>query len=357
MRKTRATIKEVAAITGVHASTVSRVLNPETRKMVSEKVAEKVLRVARELGYLRNPLASGLRTRRSHTVGVLIPDLSNPLFPPIVRGIERVLDKEGYIVVLADSENSERTEHALVENLVARQVDGLILATAHRKDPVVEECIEHNIPLVLVNRTVDKHNVTSVINDDEYGIRLVLQHLSELGHDDIAFVGGPQNTSTGHARYRAFLSLCKEMRLKVSRDIIVNGNAFSEAAGRAALNQILDKSVTPFTAVVAANDLLALGCLDVLAERGLNCPRDISITGFNHMPFIDRINPSMTTISIPHTELGMQAAYLLLERLRHPEKPSKTLRLRPSLIVGGSTQPRTMPVKKRRSSRVSRAIP
>lgn len=338
MRKTLITIKDVAAASGVHASTVSRALNVETREMVSKPVADKVLAVARKLGYLRNPLASGLRTRRSHTIGVLIPDLTNPVFPPIIRGIERTLAAAGYVAVLADSDSDERNAHTIVENLLGRQVDGLILATAYRKDPVVDKCIEHGIPLVLINRIVDKARVAAVVNDDDFGIRLALEHLLGLGHRQIAFVGGPQNTSTGYYRYLAFLAATREHRLKIDRSMIVNGKAFSEAEGNNCLSRIIETNGNRFTAVVAANDLLALGCFDALTAHGLRCPDDVSVTGFNHMPFVDRFSPSLTTVQIPHDELGVQSAKLLLERIRNPEDPPKTITLKPVMVLGGSTR-------------------
>jgi LacI family transcriptional regulator len=340
MRKTRITINDVANEARVHASTVSRVLNAETREMVSKPVADRVLAVARKLGYLPNPLAAGLRTRRSRTVGVLIPDLTNPVFPPIVRGVAQTLAQAGYVVVLADSNNDVRSAQTIVESLMARQVDGLVLATARREDPVVEECLQHGVPLVLVNRVAEKTPVASVTTDDNLGINLALGHLIELGHRRIAFVGGPQSTSTGYVRYRAFLSAVKQRGLDIDRSLIVNGKSFSESEGKEALAKIIDTSgpgVT-FTAVVAANDLLALGCFDALQERGLRCPDDISVTGFNHMPFVDRFTPSLTTVHIPHNELGIRSAELLLERMERPDIPPRSICLQPSLVVGGSTR-------------------
>jgi LacI family transcriptional regulator len=337
MRKPRITINEVAAKAGVHASTVSRVLNEETRSMVSKPVANRVLSVARKLGYLPNPLAAGLRTRRSKTIGVLIPDLTNPVFPPIVRGITQTLRDHQYVVVLADSNNDVREAQAIVANLRARHVDGLILATAQREDPIVEDCVEHGIPLVLVNRSADKTPVATVTTDDDLGIHLALEHLLELGHRHIAFVGGPQSTSTGYVRHRAFVAAIKARGLNLDRRMIVNCKAFSEAAGKEALSKIIETGVK-FTAVVAANDLLALGCFDALEQHGLRCPHDVSVTGFNHMPFVDRFSPSLTTVHIPHRELGVKSAELLLERIAHPHTPPRTIRLRPHLVVGRSTR-------------------
>lgn len=337
MARQRITIKDVARRCGVHASTVSRVLNPETRDMVSSDLAERVLRVADRLGYRRNPFASGLRTRRSFTVGVLIPDLTNPVFPPIVRGVERTLSAAGYTAILADSANDQSNEQAILESFHSRRVDGLILATAHREDPVVTECLEQDTPLVLVNRSIDDPSVSAVINDDEVGIRLALEHLIELGHRDIAYVGGPQNTSTGYARYRAFAKMARALGLNPDKALVVNARSFEEAAGAAALEQIFSRG-RPFTGVVAANDLLALGCYDAMAARGLKCPDDLSITGFNDMPFVDRCNPPLTTVHIQHDELGAAAARLLLERMREPKRPAELVSLKPRLVVRGSTQ-------------------
>ncbi len=336
MLKTRANIKDVASRAGVHPSTVSRVLNPATRSMVSESLAQEIVRIADELGYRRNPLASGLRTRRTFTVGIIIPDLTNPVFPPIVRGVEHTLDSKGYIAILADSGSKRRSEKALIENMTARQVDGLILAAANRKDPLVDQCIEQGIPLVLVNRTVDKHNVAAVINDDELGIDLAVGHLVKLGHRQIAYIGGPQRTSTGYARYRAFLKTTKKAGIEIDRDLIINAREFTEPAGQAAFHQLIQTG-KHFTAVLSANDLLALGCYDALEELGLRCPADISVTGFNDMPYVDRFVPPLTTLHIPLDELGVQAATLLLERIENPDTPTKQLRLEPRLVVRGST--------------------
>lgn len=338
MAKRNVNIKDVAAMAKVHPSTVSRVLNPETRSMVSVAVADRVIRIASEMGYARSTLAYGLRTGRTHTVGVVIPDLTNPLFPPIIRQIERTLADHGYLAILADSDNDQKNEMAIVQSLMGRSVDGLILATAHRLDSVVNACIEEHIPLVLVNRTIDAHSVTAVINDDEHGIGLAVSHLVELGHKSIAYLGGPQDTSTGHDRYRAFKKLMRIGTFQSHDDLVLHCNVFTEAEGYKGFLSILDKR-RKFTAVVAANDLLALGCYDAMAELGLSCPADISVTGFNDMPFMNRLSPPLTSLRIPHDEIGHQAARLLLERILDPEAKVRSINLLPELIIRGSTAP------------------
>jgi LacI family transcriptional regulator len=338
MAKRNVSIKDVAAKAKVHPSTVSRVLNPETRSMVSAVVADRVSRIAAEMGYARSTLAYGLRTGRTHTVGVVIPDLTNPLFPPIIRQIERTLAEQGYLAILADSENNQDNEMAIVQSLKGRNVDGFILATAHRLDSVVNACSEENIPLVLVNRTIDSHSVTAVINDDSHGIDLAVSHLVKLGHKSIAYLGGPQDTSTGHDRYLAFRKLKRAGKFQSHNDIILNCKAFTEAEGRRGFLSILKKR-RKFTAVVAANDLLALGCYDAMYELGLSCPADISITGFNDMPFMNRLSPPLTSLRIPHAEIGRQAAKLLVERIKDPDCLVRTVNLLPELVVRGSTAP------------------
>lgn len=338
MAKRKVNIKDVAASADVHPSTVSRVLNPETRSMVSASVAERVSRIANEMGYARSSLAYGLRTGRTQTVGVVIPDLTNPLFPPIIRQIERKLAEQGYIAILADSDNNHENEKAIVQSLMSRNVDGLILATAHRLDSVVVTCVEENIPLVLVNRTIDAHSVTAVINDDAHGIELATSHLAGLGHKSIAYIGGPQDTSTGHDRFLAFKNLRNAGRFKSHNDLILNCKAFTEAEGYRGFLTLLKKD-RKFTAVIAANDLLALGCYDALTELGLRCPNDISVTGFNDMPFVDRWSPPLTSVHIQHDEIGNQAAELLLEKIRNPQSPIRTVNILPELIVRGSTAP------------------
>ena len=336
MSKRKVNIKDVAAAANVHPSTVSRVLNPATRGMVSENVADRITTIADKLGYARSSLASGLRTGKSYTVGVIIPDLTNPVFPPVVRGIERALGAAGYIAILADSDNSARSERAIFDSMRSRRVDGLILATAHRQDPIVSACVHEQLPVVLVNRTVDTDEVTAVINNDELGIELAISHLVELGHRNIAFLGGPEDTTTGRDRRAAFEKLASEGRFSMSSENCISCDSFTEEAGRESMLSILDGGGN-FSAVVAANDLLALGCYDALAERELACPTDISVTGFNDMPFMNRLSPPLTTIHIPLDELGTRAAELLIEEMRDGTTASETLRLDPTLVVRGST--------------------
>jgi len=358
MRKRKVTIEDIGARIGVHWSTVSRVLNPATRSMVSEKVGRRVLETAKKLGYTRNVLAVGLRDGRTYTVGIVIPDLTNPLFPPIVRAIERTLQAAGYIAILADTDNSSSNERAIIQTLVSRRVDGLILATALRKDELIESYINDQIPLVLVNRTIKNDSATAVINDDELGIKLAFEHLVTLGHRKIAYLGGPMGMSTSYARYQAFLAASRAHGIPINRALVVNAAALTEQSGRAAVDQILSQGAS-FTAVLAANDRLALGCYDALHEKDLHCPDDVSVTGFNDMPYVDRLTPPLTTLHVPHDEMGTMAASLLLHQLGTSKAAAKQVRLRPSLVIRGSTAPppqKSKVSKRKKGSRSRRSL-
>ena len=330
------TLRDVAQLAGVHPATASRALNPQTRPLVNADTARKVLRAAESIGYQPNPIARSLKTARTSTVGLVIPDLTNPLFPPIVRGIEDVLTEAGYSAWIVNTDNDPAREERQVESLRSRQVEGLIIATARRVHPLLVRLHQQGVRMVLVNRRVDDLDLPSVTADDDAGVRMAVSHLATLGHTRIAHLAGPMTTSTGVARARAFRYAVRDHGLADDPALIVEAAYWSETEGAAALRTLLGRG-TAFTAVVAGNDLIALGCYDVFAERGIRCPRDISVIGFNEMPFLDKMNPPLTTVSIPHYEIGGEAARLLLDTIEDPERHARSVLLPPSLVVRGST--------------------
>ena len=336
MRPTQVTMRDVAKAAGVHPGTVSRTLNPRTRALVNQRTAAEVDRAARQLGYSLNPIARGLKTRRSFSIGVVIPDLTNPLFPPMIRGMEEVWDSAGYTTLVASTDGDPERERQRVETLLARQVDGFVIATASRQDPIVTEAMAAGVAVVLVNRTTEGGGAFAVVPDDRKGSALAVNHLVDLGHRAIAHLGGPRLTSTGHLRWRGFLEAMDDHGLGVEPAMVVTAESFTEISGARAAHQLLALDPLP-TAIVAANDLLALGIYTALAERGLKCPRDISIVGFNDMLFADRFSPPLTSVHIPHAEIGARAAELLLERIEDPSAAPQTLVFSPTLSVRQST--------------------
>jgi LacI family transcriptional regulator len=338
------TIRDVAQLAKVHPGTVSRALNPQTRALVNSLTAERVIEAAERLGYHPNPIARGLKTNRSYTVGVLVPDITNPLFPPILRGIEDRLDEAGYTTLIVNTDNDAAREHTALETMRARHVDGFIAATARLDAENLPAFALTGSPIVLVNRGLEDGSLPMVGTDDRAGTRLALEHVANLGHRRIAHIAGPQTTSTGHQRYLGFLEGMASLGFDADGELVRFGDAFTEPEGARTCRDLLD-SMSEFTAIVAANDLLALGCYDVLAESGLRCPDDISIVGFNDIPLIDRVVPPLTSVRVPQRELGIAAADLLLECLSDPRRSPQQIRLEPALVVRGSTgAPRDRPL-------------
>jgi LacI family transcriptional regulator len=330
------TLRDVARAARVHPGTVSRALNAETRALVNQETAERVIRAAEQLGYRPNPIARGLKTNRSFTVGVIVPDLTNPLFPPIVRGIEDRLGAAGYTPLIANTDNDPDRERQDFEAMRARQVDGFITATARLDRDFLTEAEAAAQPIVLVNRRLEDGSLPAVTVDDREGTRLAVEHVVALGHRRIAHLGGPQALSTGHQRHLGFRDAMDGAGVAVDERVIRFAEAFTEREGARTCRELLD-AAPDVTAIVAANDLLALGCYDVLAERGLRCPGDVSVVGFNDMPFADRFDPPLTTVRIPHREIGATAAELLLERLAGDDAPPRHVMLAPELVVRRST--------------------
>lgn len=332
--KKKVTIKDLADVVGVHHSTVSRALSPEKREKISPAVVKQVEKAAKKLGYFPNIVASSLKQNRSFTVGVLIPDLMNPLFPPIIRGVQDAAEAAGYTVITANTDDEEGKERDALRMMQGRSIDGVIISTARREDPVVEQCIESEIPFVLVNRTVDRDGVNAVVLDEDFGIRSVLDHLTDLGHTRIAHVAGPQRTSTGFHRAKAFADYLSILGL--NSDLVETTQRFTIDEGKRAFAKLWARDGS-LTAVVASNDLLALGCMDAMNEADLLVPADLSVTGYDDMLFLERMSPALTTVQVPKYEMGSQAMKTLLEMMGGEAKSPVVLRMQPKLVVRGST--------------------
>jgi LacI family transcriptional regulator len=325
----------VARIAGVHPGTVSRALNPDTQALVRAETVQRVRQVAAELGYRPNPLARGLKTNRSYTVGVIVPDIQNPLFPPIIRGLDDRLGEGGYTPLIANTDDDAERERVDLEAMRARQVDGIVTATARVHHELLDGIALSGTPLVLVNRRVPDGSLPSATADDHAGARLAVEHLVDLGHTRIAHLAGPDDVSTGRQRRDGFEEAMRNAGL--DPDLVRTGHAFTEAEGARLCEELLDAD-EPFTAIVAGDDLMALGCYDVFAARGIACPEEISVVGFNDMPFAARFAPPLTTIAVPHYEIGFAAADLLLERIAGREDGPNEVVLPTRLTVRGSTR-------------------
>ncbi|NNE89779.1 MAG: LacI family DNA-binding transcriptional regulator [Silicimonas sp.] len=348
--KKNVTLKDIARETGVHVSTVSRALTPNARASLSTEIVSKIRETAERLGYRPNRLASGLRTNRTMSVGVMIPDITNSLFPPIVRGIESVLEPAGYTSIVVNTDSDADREARLYDVLRERGVDGIINAAVHRIDPAALQVFDE-IPVVTINRRVESASLPAVISDDAGGIRMAVDHLMENGHKVIAHIAGPETLSTGVDRRKAFEAAMEAHGVKASEYHVAKAAHYIEDEGVRCTEDLLDADAS-ITALVCANDRLALGALDAISRRGLRCPDDMSITGFNDIPFLDLIPPGLTTVQVLQFEVGSTAAEILLKMMAGPDSRVPTTTILPvSLIERGSVQKPKRRSKTRKSRR------
>lgn len=343
----RVTIADVARAAGVHPSTVSRALNPGIRGLVTQAVATRVAEAAHRLGWRPSPVAAGLRTRKSRTIGILVPDLVNPVFPPIVRAAEVRLAEAGYVAILANTDTDAAREALLIERMSEHLVDGIMLASAASGSTSLELCARLRIPVVLINRRLQGASVSVVVNDDLHGMVMAVNHLLALGHRRIGHIAGPTGVSTAADRQAGFLAALSAAGLANGPVPIVAVDAYTAAAGRRAMEQLL--AAHPCSAVAVANDMLCLGVYDALAAAGLRVGADISVTGFNDMPFVDRISAALTTIRIQHAEMGRHAAEILLAEMAASKPAAREIVLQPQLVVRSSSAPASASVPPRLS--------
>lgn len=331
----RVTIADVAAKAGVHKATVSRALNEATRDQVNVETLRRVQKAAKSLGYVPNAMARSLRTSQSMTVGVIIPDLTNPIFPPMIRGIENFLSPRGYTALLANTDSREPLEMSAVDSLTERQVDGFIIATGVEDHPIIPSLYERKIPAVMVNRGAGTVPYPLVTGNNAEGIRVAVEHLRSLGHREIVHLAGPGNYSTSRVRAESFVSACADAGI---RGVVVDVPSLTAEDGERAVDDLLARRRT-FTAIQASNDLLALGALRSLRAHGLRCPADVSVIGFNDMPFSEEFSPGLTTVHVPLQMIGTEAARILLEMIDSRHIRPVAVMLPVSLVVRGSSGP------------------
>lgn len=337
----RVTLQDVADAAGVHMSTASRALNEQTRSVVNPQTVDRVLKAANRLGYTPNPLARGLRTNKTMTVGIVIPDIENPLFGPIIAGAERTLGGAGYSLLIADADRIDPDSvPAIIETLIDRRVDGLILATAERADGTVADLVERGVPAVLVNRTAEGLPIPAIVGDDHAGIGLAVQHLADLGHRLIGHIAGPQSLSTGSGRRQAFVEWMQQLGLEVRSDAIEEADWYQVEPGYDAATRLLERR-PDLTAIVSSNDLLALGAYRAIRERGLEVGADISVTGYNDMSLLDLMQPSLTSVKVPYRQMGAEAATVLMRVIAEGPgtEPADETKLTPELSVRESSRP------------------
>lgn len=335
--KRQVTLKDVAKAAGVHVSTASRALDPNNRHLITQKAAERIIEISRQIGYRHNAAAASLRTAKTRLIGVVVPDITNLIFPPIVRGIEDSLAEGGYLALIVNTDGDARRGDLLISTLQERGVEGFILASVALEDSAVAKLIEEGVPVVTVNRRIGDNSASSVVHDENEGVRRALTHLVSLGHEHIAHIAGPQRFSTGAERYAAFQHHCEELSLPVSADLVAFAEMYNEAEGERCVEELLVQG-RHFTAILCANDRLAIGAIEALHRRGIVCPDDVSVTGYNDMPMVDRLKPPLTTVRIGQYKIGFEAGAMLAKMIESGTRAVSHVVLPVEMVIRNSTK-------------------
>jgi LacI family transcriptional regulator len=294
-----------------------------------------VLQAARRLDYRPSALARSLRLQRTLTLGMLVPDIANPFFPPIIRGAEDVALSRGYALVLCNTEDIPDREATYLRVLRERQVDGLLIASSRMSDVVITRLRRERFPFVLVNRSARGAQLTVTV-DNRRAAAEAIAHLVSLGHRRIGHIAGPQTTTTGLERAEGARDAIRSHGLDGDADLLVEAAAYSEDEGYRCARRVLAVSDRP-TAIFGANDLIAVGALRAARDAGLRVPADLSVVGFNDIRQAELLEPPLTTVHVPQYEMGASAARLLIARLEGERLSATHIVLPATLHVRGST--------------------
>lgn len=324
------TIRDVAARAGVSVATVSRVVNHSPHR-VSPATRRRVASAVRSMGYHANIIAQGLKQRRTRTIALIVPDISNPFFPAIARGIEDRAQERGYAVLLCNTYEDLARERTYLDLLRKRMIDGLIFATIGSNTRHLRTLRDERLPVVLVARGVDGVPIDAVLVDNFRGEFEATSHLISLGHRRIVHIAGPASLHVAAERRRGYLRALEAAGVPEQDAVVAEGD-FSSDGGREAARALL-KQNRPFTAVAAANDLMAIGAMEALRHAGKRVPDDVAVVGFDDITFASLVSPALTTVAQPKYRMGQLAMDRLLELMDGSDAGPRQTVLPPKLVV------------------------
>ncbi len=327
-----ANIKDVAKRANVSISTVSRVINGTAN--VRPELKERVIKAINELNYRSNPLARGLKGFPTRTLGLIIPNIENPFFPAMVRGVQDVANKNGYAIFLCNTDEDPELEEIQYFLLLEKKVDGLLLVTSSMNVSFLNK--GYHVPVVLLDRYVENTDLSYVVVDHRRGMKLALKHLESIERKKVVFLGSKATTSGAKERVEAFMEYFKG-EADIKKRIFFGD--YSEKSG-AHMTQKLLKENIDFDAIVCGNDLIAFGAIKVLEAHGISIPDEVSVIGYDDILFSAYHSPKLTTVHQPTYELGEIAAHLIIDEIEKKKSEPKHIRLEPRLIVRQTSVPR-----------------
>jgi LacI family transcriptional regulator len=341
------TIGDVAKRAGVSTVTVSRVINGANN--VSPLTRQKVERAIKELNYVPSVAARSLRSRRTQALALLVPDITNPFWTTVARGVEDAAQKGGYSLLLCNTDENAAKQQHYIDVMISQRVDGVIIAPCHSNAAKLKRLRDRSIPTVVLDRRVEGWQVDTVISDSISGARALVKYLISLGHQRIAVLSGPKHTSSAEDRVIGYHVALAESGIPFDKKMIYRGE-FKVSSGVAMMEQLLERSPRP-TAIFATNNSIAMGAIEAMNRQGLNIPQDLALVCFDDIPYLSYMLPFLTVVAQPVYELGVQAAQLLLCRLGGKvDSPPSKLVLPTSLVIryscGGRNHDLCLPLMK-----------
>ena len=333
--KMKVSIHDVAREAGVALSTVSNALAGKDN--VKESTRIKVQEVADRMGYRVSVLARSLRMQRTFTLGVLLADVSNPSSPDFLRGVEDVAERESCSLLVCNTDGLVDKQIAQMKVLLDRSVDGLVLISQYNDPPLVRALLESGTPFVLLQRRSRVHQDDYVGANNEEGIVAAVDHLVALGHRRIGLIRGPSESSTAEERFVVFQQAVARLGIDNDPQLIIQGNYHVDGGYRAAKELFALKNRP--TAILAANDMSAIGVMNAAHEAGISIPSDLSLVGLDDIALASYAPINLTTIALPRRDMGAAAATMLMDRIKKKHKKAKQLLFPMKLVVRGSTGP------------------
>ena len=324
-----ATIREVAERAQVSQATVSHVIN--NTRFVSSEVRERVMAAIAELEYQQNSLAKSLRSGKTLTIGLLLPDSANPYFAEIGKAVEDAARHLGYSVILCNTEGDTERESFYLDVLYQKRVDGIILVSVGIPTHAVESLQKHKLPLVAVDRDFPDYGIDSVLTDNLAGAILATRHLINLGHRRIACITGPSFINPSSARITGYLQALQEAGISADERYVVTGDFHPESGWKAAMS-LLSLNDRP-TAILTCNDLMAFGVLRAAAEMGLRVPEDLALVGYDDIELAAYYTPALTTVAQPKNEMSQMAVEILVKRINGENGGPVKQTLQPVLVI------------------------
>jgi len=325
------TLKDVAREADVSTATVSRVLN--TPDKVLPNTRQRVRRAVKKLGYRPSRVARRLRVEhgQANMIGLVIPDIQNPFFADVTRGVEDGARERDYALILSNSDEAVERQRVALSTLRTEDVDGVILPPVGNDEDAVKELVDDGTPLVCVDRRLEHYDIDTIVSENRRGAYAAVTHLIDHGHTRIAYIGGIPGISTSRERRTGYEDALREHGLEFDSNLSIRGST-EDRGGEKATGRLLDLDHPP-TAIFTGNNLTTLGVLATVHRRGLRVPEDVAIVGYDDIPWAMALNPPPTVVDQPGYEMGRRAVELLLQRIEDPTRSTSTITLQPKLII------------------------